>query len=146
MLEIDIDKKFNLGKLNLDLHKELNFAGDIIVKDHTDRLERGQGVNGPMQDLADSTIETKGFNQILVHEDKMRHLNRKDATKANQLITIFPGNERKRNGKTNAQIGAYHQEGGGNLPKREWFGITKQAENKCLKLIENKIDKILRKL
>ena len=145
MLTIDLEKKFNLNKFKLDLHKELNFAGDVIVKDHVTRLERGEGVNGPMQNLADSTIKAKGFDQILVHKDKMRHLNRKNATKKKQLITIFPGTERRRDGLTKAEIWAKHQLGKG-VPKRVWFGITTKAEKKCLKIIENKIDKILRKL
>ena len=51
--------------------------------------------------------------------------------------------KQKRNGVTNEEIGLFHQTGAGKLPKREWFGITKESEEKCLKLIELKIDRIL---
>ena len=41
-------KNFDLKKINLDLTKELNQAGQIIKEDHFQRLDRGQGVDGPM--------------------------------------------------------------------------------------------------
>lgn len=143
---INITKNFNLNNINLDLSKELNYAGDIIVKDHFTRLERGQDANEkPMEKLADSTIDAKGFNQILVHKDKMRHLVRTDASKRKQYVTIHPGDKQKRKGgNTNADIALFHQEGGPNLPKREWFGISKNAEKRSLKLMEDKIVRAIR--
>ena len=126
---IDLEKKFNLKKIKLDLHKELNDAGAVIKKDHFSRLERGQGVTAPLKNLKDSTIASKGFDQILVHTGKMRNLILNRANKNKQ--------------ETNEEIGLFHQTGAGKLPKREWFGITKDAESKCLKLIELKIDRIL---
>ena len=38
---IDLEKKFNLKKIKLDLHKELNDASAVIKKDHFYSLERG---------------------------------------------------------------------------------------------------------
>ena len=38
-LNIDISKKFNLKKINLNLTKELNEAGKVIRLDHITRLE-----------------------------------------------------------------------------------------------------------
>lgn len=147
MFQIDIKKKFNLSKIKLDLHKELNYSADIIVKDHFERLNVGKSYKGgSMEPLKPATIKAKGGSQILVNEDKMRHLNRKNATKSRQVAEVFPGTKRERKGKTNQQIGSYHQEGGGNLPKREWFGISKDSEKKSLKVIEHAIDKALRKL
>lgn len=140
---LDISKKFNLKKIKLDLHKELNDAGAIIKKDHFNRLERGQGVRGPLKNLKDSTIASKGFDQILVNTGKMRNLILNKANKNKQEITLHPGKKQKRNGVTNEEIGLFHQTGAGKLPKREWFGITKESEEKCLKLIELKIDRIL---
>ena len=32
--DVDIQKKFNLKNIKLDLHRELNFAGDVIKEDH----------------------------------------------------------------------------------------------------------------
>tara|TARA_Y100001972_G_scaffold127719_1_gene185508 strand:- start:1054 stop:1497 length:444 start_codon:yes stop_codon:yes gene_type:complete len=141
---LDISKKFNLKKIKLDLHRELNDAGAIIKKDHFNRLERGQGVTGPLKNLKDSTIASKGFDQILVNTGKMRNLILNRANKNKQEITLHPGRKQKRNGVTNEEIGLFHQTGAGKLPKREWFGITKESEAKCLKVIELKIERILK--
>ena len=142
-MDIKMKTNFDLSKIKLDLHKELNLCGNIIKQDHFSRLERGMGVNGPMKNLAPSTIEAKGFDQILVNTGKMRNLVMERANKSNQMVTIYPGKDQLRGKVTNQQIGAFHQEGGGNLPKREWFGITKKVEKKCNKIIENRIDKAL---
>jgi hypothetical protein len=70
---INVSKNFNLNNIKLDLSKELNYAGDIIVKDHFQRLEKGLDANEKaMKPLKESTIKAKGFNQILVDKDKMR--------------------------------------------------------------------------
>ena len=139
--------KFDLKKLKLDLTKELNIAGQIVRSDHFQRLERGVGVNGSMQPLADSTIKKKGHSQILVDTGKMRNLILNKANKIKQLVTLHPGKKQKRKGGvTNADIGLFHQQGNpsNNLPKREWFGITKNAQLRAIKMIELKIDKIIR--
>lgn len=143
---IDVSKKFNLNNINLDLSKELNYAGDIIVKDHFQRLERGLDANEKnMKPLKESTIKAKGFNQILVDKDKMRRLVRTRATSSKQSVLIKPGDKQKRKGGvTNADIGLFHQQGGKNLPQRQWFGITKTAEKKALMVIEKSIDKAIK--
>ena len=143
-LNIDIRKKFNLGRVNLKLTKELNEAGRIIRKDHVTRLERGMGVDGNrMQELADATIEAKGFDQILVNTGKMRNLVIERATAKKQEVILHPGKKEKRGKVTNKQIGGFHQHGKG-VPKREWFGISQDAEKKAMKAIELKIDRVLR--
>ena len=141
--DVKVEMDFDLGNIKLNLSRELNQAGNIIKQDHFTRLERGMGVNGPMKNLAESTIIAKGFDQILVNTDKMRNLVMEDATKGNQTVTLYPGKKQRRGNVTNQQIGYYHQEGDG-VPQREWFGITKKAENRCTKIIENRIDKILK--
>ena len=143
-LNIDIRKKFNLGRVNLKLTKELNEAGRIIRKDHVTRLERGMGVDGNrMQELADSTIEAKGFDQILVNTGKMRNLEIERATAKKQEVILYPGKKEKRGKVTNQQIGGFHQRGDG-VPERKWFGISQDVEKKAMKAIELKIDKVLR--
>tara|TARA_R100000008_G_scaffold13084_1_gene6471 strand:- start:442 stop:891 length:450 start_codon:yes stop_codon:yes gene_type:complete len=144
--DINIAKNFNLNNITLDLSKELNYAGDIIVKDHVARLERGQDANEKqMKPLAESTIKAKGFNQILVEKDKMRHLVRTKASASKQSVTIKPGDKEKRKGGlTNIEIAAFHQEGGPNLPKREWFGISRKAEKKAMDMVEKRIDKMIK--
>lgn len=140
-----LEKHFDLSKIKLDLSKELNFAGDIIVKDHFKRLNVGTGVSGKgLKPLKQSTINRKGNDTVLVDKDKMRRLVRSRASKSKQFVNIHPGKKQLRGKVTNQQIGLYHQTGAGNLPKREWFGITKESEKKCLKAVELRIEKLLR--
>lgn len=143
---IDVSKKFNLNNINLDLSKELNYAGDAIVKDHVQRLERGLDANEKaMKPLKESTIKAKGFNQILVDKDKMRHLTRTRATASKQSVLIKPGDKQKRKGGvTNADIGLFHQMGSSSLPQRLWFGISKTAEKNAMVALEKAIDRAIR--
>ena len=62
-----------------------------------------------MEKLKPATILKKGFDQILVDQDKMRHLVRTQASTNKQFVNINPGKKQARNGVTNAQIGLYHQ-------------------------------------
>ena len=71
-------KNFDLKKINLDLTKELNQAGQIIKEDHFQRLDRGQGVDGPM------IPSQKKSGKTLVDTGKMRKLVIEKATKMNQ--------------------------------------------------------------
>ena len=139
---LNITKNFDLKKIKFDLTKELNIGGFIVRQDHIDRLDRGLGVDGrAMQKLKKSTVKAKGSNQILVDTDKMRRLNVKKATPTKQIVLIEPGAKR-RYPKTNVtpkQVGRWHQEGAGSLPKREWFGISKTAEKRVIKQAERKI-------
>jgi len=142
---IKVTKNFDLGKINLDLHKELNLAGQIIREDHNKRLQSGKGVDGSgMTPLKDATVKAKGFDQILVNSGSMGLLVIDKATTVNQEVNIHPGNKRKRkSGVTNQELGGFHQDGAGNLPKREWFGISKEAEAKSDKLIFLRINRII---
>lgn len=138
--DIKVEMNFDFSKIDLDLSKELNMAGQIIRKDHSKRLESGRGVNGArMQNLKPATIKRKGFDQILVNEGKMKNLIVEKATKDKQEVIIKPGDKKKRNGVTNQQIGYYHQTGQGRLPKREWFGISKEAQDKSEELMKRRI-------
>jgi len=141
--KVKVTKNFNLGKIKLDLSKEINDFGKIIRKDHYQRLERGLGVDGsPMQKLSPGTIAKKGHSKILVDSGNMRNLVfRKKATAASQSAILTPGEKRKYPGTkvTPSQVGSFHQEGGLNLPKRQWFGISKKAEEDGEKRIIEKI-------
>ena len=45
-MSIKGDWNFDLNKINLDLSKELNRVAQLIRKDHHQRLEKGDGVDG----------------------------------------------------------------------------------------------------
>ena len=130
-------KNFDLKKINLDLTKELNKAGQIIKEDHFKRLDSGQGVSGPM------IPSQKTSGKTLVKSGKMRNLVIDKATKTNQEVVIHPGEKQRYKGTnvTMADVGGFHQSGAGNLPVREWFGITKKAEQRIFKMMELEIER-----
>ena len=144
-MSVTVTKNFDLGKINLDVHKELNLVGGIIKKDHYQRLESGQGINGKMQSLAPSTIKRKGHGKILVDSGKMRNLVVDKATKTNQQVVVHPGtsNYLKSNVSMD-EVGEFHQKGTKHLPKREWFGMTKNVERDAFRLIEARIERELK--
>jgi hypothetical protein len=143
-MAIRVEKKFNLGRIKFDFSKELNLFGQIVRKDHFQRLENGQGVDGSgMEALKPATIKRKKSNKILVDTGKMRNLIIKKANKKNQVVEIHPGKKQTRNGVSNQAIGYYHQTGAGHLPQREWFGISKKAEIDAIKMVEMRIEQEL---
>ena len=138
---ITVTRNFNLNKINLDLTKELNTAGQIVRKDHFQRLEQGLGVKGAL------TPSKKAIGKTLVRTGKMRNLEVDKATKAKQEVNIHPGEKQTYpNSKvTMSDVGSFHQEGAGNLPKREWFGITVKAEKDIMKMVELEIERQIRR-
>ncbi len=113
-MSVTVTKNFDLGKINLDLTKELNLCGQIIKKDHYQRLEKGEGVNGSqMKALSSNTVASKGNSKILVKSGKMRNLLIDKASKSKQQVIIHPGKKQKYKGTnvTMADVGGYHQSG-----------------------------------
>jgi len=156
-MSVTLKKNFDLNKIKLDWTKELNLAGKIIKKDHFKRLEKGLGVTGPMASLKPSTVKSKtnfsggkfkkNANKPLVNTGKMRNLVVEKASKTNQEVRIHPGEKQKYPGTkvTMSDVGGFHQTGAGDLPKREWFGITKKAEKDIFKMMELRIEKEIRR-
>lgn len=138
---ITMTKDFDLKKINLDLTKELNLAGQIIKEDHFKRLDRGQGVSGPM------IPSQKTSGKTLVNTGKMRKLVIDKATKMNQEVVVHPGEKQTYKGTdvTMSDVGGFHQFGAGNLPVREWFGITKKAEKRIVKMMELEIEREIKR-
>ena len=140
-MSVTLKKNFDLNKIKLDWTKELNLAGKIIKKDHFQRLEKGLGITGPMKP------SKKESGKTLVDTGKMRNLVIEKASKTNQEVRIHPGEKQKYPGTkvTMSDVGGFHQTGAGDLPKREWFGITKKAEKNIFKMMELRIEKEIRR-
>tara|TARA_R100001480_G_scaffold87679_1_gene94975 strand:+ start:296 stop:721 length:426 start_codon:yes stop_codon:yes gene_type:complete len=140
-MSVTLKKNFDLNKIKLDWTKELNLAGKIIKKDHFQRLEKGLGITGPMKP------SKKESGKTLVDTGKMRNLVIEKASKTNQEVRIHPGEKQKYPGTkvTMSDVGGFHQTGAGDLPKREWFGITKKAEKDIFKMMELRIEKEIRR-
>ena len=151
-MSIKVDWNFDLNKINLDLSKELNRVAQLIRKDHHQRLEKGDGVDGiKMRQLSHSTILRKrkskdgrinaNAEKILVATGGMRNLDIVKATRDLPFIEVHPGRIKKYKGTnlTQADVGYKHQYGIG-VPVREWFGISEDAEARAYKLIEQRIE------
>ena len=138
---ITIEKNFDLRKISLDLTKELNRAGQIIKRDHFQRLERGQGVKGAL------VPSKKAIGKTLVNTGKMRNLVMDRATKQKQEVVLHPGRKQTYPGTnvTMSDVGEFHQFGAGNLPVREWFGITKKSEQRIVKMMELEIEREIKR-
>ena len=142
-----VEKNFDLGKIKLDLSKELNMSADIIILDIENGINYGRDINGTkFKKLAPSTIRGKRLGGsktpriALSDKEIMKKVyvpSGKRATQSNQSVEIIPPKKR-------ADIGVYHQTGNPVLPKREWFGISKTAESRAFKMIELMIEKEIR--
>ena len=152
---VKIDKNFDLSRFNLDLSKELNLAGSIVIKDMVDKNKKGLSVNGsallpldPKTVLAKKRRGSKQPHRILFDSGLMvgkgsakgvggRGLYlAKRAKKTRQEAVISVGTKRQ-------EIGQYHNEGDGQ-PKREWFGVSKKANKDIIRMIELRIEELLR--
>ena len=138
---ITVTKNFDLNKITLDLTKELNRGAQIIKKDHFQRLEKGQGVRGVLKP------SKKKSGKTLVESGKMRNLVIEKATKQNQEANTHPGEKQSYPGTsvTMSDVGGFHQTGAGDLPVREWFGITTKAEKDIMKMVELEIGRQIKR-
>jgi|TARA_B100000315_G_C14355980_1_gene486191 hypothetical protein len=147
-MSVTVEMDFDLKRINFNFSKELNKVGEIIKRDHYQRLERGEGVDGSqMKSLSPNTISAKGNNKILVDTGQMRNLVIDKASKTNQAVVIHPGEKRQYKGTsvTMSDVGGFHQKGNTNLPKREWFGISNDANQRSERLMEERIEQELRR-
>ena len=145
---ITVTKNFNLNKITLDLHKELNLAGGMVIKDIVKKNQSGLDINGKaIKPLSPNTIAAKsGSNPSRALYDTGLMIGRgsvkgvggrgpylsKKADKTNQETIISVAKDRE-------SIGVYHNEGMG-LPKREWFGISKDAIRDIMRMVELRIE------
>ena len=138
---ITVTKNFDLNKITLDLTEELNRGAQIIKVDHFQRLKKGQGVRGALKP------SKKKSGKTLVDTGKMRNLVIEKATKQKQEAEIHPGEKQKYPGTsvTMSDVGGFHQYGAGNLPVREWFGVTTKAEKDIMKMIELEIGRQIKR-
>lgn len=138
-----VEMNFDLRRINLDLSKELNLAAQIIRKDHTNRLNKGLGVNGSKME----PLKTGQTAPILIDTGKMKNLVASKATKKDQVVIINPGEKQTypRSNVTMSDVGGFHQTGAGNLPRREWFGITEKVEKNILQMVDARISQEIKR-
>lgn len=153
---ITVTTKFDLKKITLDLHKELNLAGGMIIKDIVNKNQSGLDINGnKIKPLAASTVAAKtkkgSSDPRRALYDTGRMLGRgsvkgtggrgpyisKRAKKMDQESHVSIAKDRE-------DIGAKHNEGRG-VPKREWFGISKKAIKDIVRMVELRIEDMIRR-
>ena len=126
----------------------MNEAADVVVLDIEDGIKAGRDITGsPMTKLQPDTIadkRKKGYESprtALFATGTMKKVyipKSKRANKTRQVVEIIVAKKRD-------DVGVYHQKGGGNLPKREWFGISKTAEKRAFNLLEMIVEQELRR-
>ena len=169
-----LEMDFNLNNIKLDLHKELNLIGGIIVKDHKDRLESSTDVNGkPLKKLRPNTIaskKAKGYakpTKPLIATGTLQKLPPfKKATPRKQSVEVEVAKSRKIIGNIHQQrtkpytikpkrkpklvfetttgTAFANRVKHTGVPKREFWGITKEVSAKAMKFIELEVERILR--
>jgi hypothetical protein len=153
---ITIEKNFDFSKINMDLSKELNLSGSMIIKDMVDKNRKGLSYNGEkLEPLNPKTIKRKRAkgrsNPSRALYDSGLMIGRGSAKKTGGrgLFLSKRASKTKQEAvisfaKDRHQIGIYHNEGTNKLPKREWFGVSDKVEKDILRMIELRIDRILR--
>ena len=135
-----IKKTFDFKKLKRKfpgiLSDALNVIGNRLVKSMEDGIDRGEDIKGNSFEPLKSTTMATGGKRPLKRSGKMKKGLKKDPAKPSDLKFIIEMTE-----KSKGEVyGAYHNQGYTNsnkkkqwfknakIPKREWFGITKEMQ------------------
>ena len=156
-MSIKIKKTFDIAKLKRKLpgilSDTLNVVGNRLVKSITDGIDQGKDIRGNVfKALSDNTIALGG-NKPLNRTGKMKKGLKKELSKPSDLKFIV-----EMSAKSRGEVyGAFHNQGytnsnkegqwfkGAKIPKREWFGITKDMQpdgkefKKAMKEFQNRI-------
>lgn len=128
MLDVKIEKHFNLANIKLDFSKELNEGIDVIALDIQKGIERGSQFGKSFKRNAPATIRRKGFDHPLKEKGIMMDSGRMMKTKAKssyQVAKLVPNVER-------IDIAHWNQEGTDTIPARPFWGISNKAEREIM--------------
>ncbi len=134
-------EKFNLAK-NLDLSKQINVVGQIIVKDIKEGITKlSKDVNDkPFAPLKSATIIKKGHSKPLLDKGKMKNIYLKEKAKKGSQKAVISMNRRDREIPS-----VVHNQGLAPQKLREWFGVSVRAVKQANKYINLEINRLLRK-
>jgi hypothetical protein len=137
MIQAKITKNFDLRKIKLDIHRELNQGIDIIADNISEGIDRGGQFGKRFKDIKKETGNRKGHFQPLIDtgllKDESRMVKGK-ATSAKQEATLLPAPERE-------DISFWHNTGAKPNPQREHWGISTRADDKIDKIIDKAVRK-----
>jgi hypothetical protein len=141
MVNVKVNKNFNLNNIKLDLHRELNKGLDIIALDIQKGIERGSQFGRPFKRNAESTIKRKGFDHPLKHTGLMMNsgkMARTPATREHPVAVLTPHEDR-------VDIGYWNDSGTATIPARPFFGISNKAEKELMQHVEFRITREIRR-
>ena len=150
-----VEKKWSFDRMNFDLSKTFNIAANMVIGDIVNKNKQGLDINGEtLTPLKPMTVRLKALKKAK-HPNRPLHdtglmLGRGSikgvggrgpyikppATKSKQTAVINIAKKRE-------EIGFKHNEGIG-VPQREWFGISKEIEDKIEKMAAARIETLLR--
>ena len=137
MINAKITKNFDLRKIKLDLHRELNQGIDIVADDIERGINQGSQFGKRFAKLDPATSKRKGHDKPLIDKGILKDASKMQKTKAtagNQEATLLPAEER-------VDVSFWNHFGTDNIPAREHFDISKRAEKKVVTLTEKRIIK-----
>ena len=137
MITAKVTKNFDLRKLKLDLHRELNQGIDIIAENIEESIDNGQQFGMAFAPNKPATVKRKGHNKPLIDTGLMKdegRMRKTKATTAKQEATLLPNHQRE-------SIGFWNDQGTPNIPSRKFWGISVRADNKIDKIIDKAIRK-----
>ncbi len=137
-----VKKSFDFNNVP-SVHKLVNRVAQIIVKDVKDGVAKGVDINDNNFDpLKPSTIKAKKSRGSKTPTKPLLDTHRMAGKSGGKGIYL---DQRASKGKHRATIkipadrqyvGGVHNEGLGDMPKREWFGISKRAVKRADKMVK----------
>ena len=149
-LKMSVVKDWDLRRVNLDLHREINLAANVIKRDIQEHIADERRIDNEQKQapLSPVTIAAKmdkggvsaiHAEDILIETENLwRNQHIEKATPTNQRATITIGPER-------AEIAEWLQSGTENMPERPFFGISQKGEDGALLIVDKAIDRALAK-
>ena len=134
-----VTRNFDLSKIKLDLHRELNQGIDFIADDISEGIDKGAQFGRRFENIQPETGDRKGHFQPLINTGLLKdesQMVKGKATEAKQEATLLPNPERE-------DISFWHNTGAKPNVQREHWGISTRADNKIDKLIDKKIRKAI---
>lgn len=141
MIELSITKNFNLKNIKFDFSKELNEGIDVVATDIEKGIQKGIQFGKPFKRNAEKTIKRKGFDHPLKDTGLMMNPNQMIKGKASinrQISTLLPNEDR-------IDIGYWNDRGTDRIPRRHFWGISKNAEKIIMTKMAARMDQELRK-
>ena len=145
MIRAKLVGKKRIKFVNKKIAEMLNDLADTFVSQTKINLDKKKDIHGnKFKPLKASTIKAKKKKGSatpripLLDSGKMKKVYRSKTASASSLESHVTTAEQRK------EVAEFHNEGGDNLPQREWFGIGTKTERRFNKMIRAKIKSIVR--